>query len=296
MSFQKDLLNEMNEFRTNPKEYAKKLEKQLPNFKGKTLVNPIKKVGMQTQEGAEAYKEAIDFLSKAEPVEPLEPSKGLGRISADFLAEVLKVDPNEIGNINVDDIIEKYGSFVGSLNRELDMGNETPEDIVVSLIVSDGDPSRSHRDCLLSSELKKVGIAGGKHPTYRYCTVIFFCTKFTNNVDSDDNGFCDENCTEKAEPKKEEGQTLKPKKVVLNKPPEEVKEVKVVKEEKEVKEVKEEEPEVINNGEEERDDVLSEKRSEKIVIENGKKKKIVKITRKLKDGSVEEETFKEKVE
>lgn len=295
MSFQKDLLNEMNEFRTNPKEYAKKLEKQLPNFKGKTLVNPIKKVGMQTQEGAEAYKEAIDFLSKAEPVEPLEPSKGLGRISADFLAEVLKVDPNEIGNINVDDIIQKYGSFVGSLNRELDMGNETPEDIVVSLIVSDGDPSRSHRDCLLSSELKKVGIAGGKHPTYRYCTVIFFCTKFTNNVDSDDNGYYDENSTEKAEPKKE-GQTLKPKKVVLNKPPEEVKEVKVVKEEKEVKEVKEEEPEVINNGEEERDDVLSEKRSEKIVIENGKKKKIVKITRKLKDGSVEEETFKEKVE
>lgn len=296
MSFQQELLNEMNEFRTNPKAYAKKLEKQLPNFKGKTLVNPIKKVGMQTQEGADAYKEAIDFLKTAEPVEPLEPSKGLARISADFLAEVLKVDPNDIGNINTDEIIQKYGSFVGSLNRELDMGNETPEDIVVSLIVSDGDPSRSHRDCLLSTELKKVGIASGKHPTYRYCTIIFFCTKFTNNVDSDDNGFYDENSTETVETKqvkKEEGQTLKPKKVVLSKAPPEEKEEKEV---KEVKEVKEEEPEIVNNDEEERDDVVSEKRSEKIVIENGKKKKIVKITRKLKDGSVEEETFKEKVE
>ena len=286
MSFQEQLLNEMNEFRTNPKAYAKKLEKQLPNFKGKTLMNPEKKVGMQTQEGAEAYKEAIDFLKKASPVDPLEPSKGLARISADFLAEVLKVDPNEIGNINADEIIQKYGSFVGSMNRELDMGNETPEDIVVSLIVSDGDPDRSHRDCLLSTELKKVGIASGKHPTYRFCTIIFFCTKFTNNVDSDDNGFYDENAPVVAKvEKKEEGQTLKPKKVVLAKAP---------KEEKEEKE--EEQPEVINNDEEERDDVVSEKRSEKIVIENGKKKKIVKITRKLKDGSEEVETFKEKVE
>lgn len=283
MSFQEQLLNEINEFRTNPKAYSKKLEKQLPNFKGKTLMNPEKKVGMQTQEGAEAYKEAIDFLKKAQPVEPLEPSKGLARISADFLAEVLKVDPNDIGNINADEIIQKYGSFVGSMNRELDMGNETPEDIVVSLIVSDGDPERSHRDCLLSTDLKKIGIATGKHPTYRFCTIIFFCTKFTNNVDSDDNGFYDENSTSTTTKKeqKEEGQTLKPKKVVLAKAaPEE----------------KEEQPEVINNGEEERDDVISEKRSEKIVIENGKKKKIVKITRKLKDGSEEVETFKEKVE
>jgi len=32
------------------------------------------------------------------------------------------------------------------------------------------------------------------------------------------------------------------------------------------------------------------------VNKNEKKKKIFKITRKLKDGSVEEETFKEKVE
>ena len=286
MSFQEQLLNEINEFRTNPKAYSKKLEKQLPNFKGKTLMNPEKKVGMQTQEGAEAYKEAIDFLKKAQPVEPLEPSKGLARISADFLAEVLKVDPNDIGNINADEIIQKYGSFVGSMNRELDMGNETPEDIVVSLIVSDGDPERSHRDCLLSTDLKKIGTATGKHPTYRFCTIIFFCTKFTNNVDSDDNGFYDENSTSTTTKKeqKEEGQTLKPKKVVLAKAaPEE-------------KEEKEEQPEVINNGEEERDDVISEKRSEKIVIENGKKKKIVKITRKLKDGSEEVETFKEKVE
>lgn len=273
MSFEEQLVNEINEFRTNPKAYAKKVEKYISYFKGKTMIIPGSKAGMKTEEGAEPFKEAVDVLSKTEPVEPLEPSKGLERIAKDFLAEVLKVDPNELNNINVDDIMQKYGSFLGSMNREVDMGNETPEQVVMSLIASDGDQTRSHRECLLSTDLKKIGVANGKHPTYRHCTIIFFCTKFTNNVDKDDHGYINGSSTV-AEEKKVEGQTLKPKKVVLKK----------------------EEPEVVENDEEVRDDVVSETRNEKIVIENGKKKRVIKITRTLKDGSKEVETLKEAVE
>ena len=273
MSFEEQLVNEINEFRTNPKAYAKKVEKYISYFKGKTMIIPGSKAGMKTEEGAEPFKEAVDVLSKTEPVEPLEPSKGLERIAKDFLAEVLKVDPNELNNINVDDIMQKYGSFLGSMNREVDMGNETPEQVVMSLIASDGDQTRSHRECLLSTDLKKIGVANGKHPTYRHCTIIFFCTKFTNNVDKDDHGYINGSSTV-TEEKKVEGQTLKPKKVVLKK----------------------EEPEVVENDEEARDDVVSETRNEKIVIENGKKKKVIKITRTLKDGSKEVETLKEAVE
>ena len=273
MSFEEQLVNEINEFRTNPKAYAKKVEKYISYFKGKTMIIPGSKAGMKTEEGAEPFKEAVDVLSKTEPVEPLEPSKGLERIAKDFLAEVLKVDPNELNNINVDDIMQKYGSFLGSMNREVDMGNETPEQVVMSLIASDGDQTRSHRECLLSTDLKKIGVANGKHPTYRHCTIIFFCTKFTNNVDKDDHGYINGSSTV-TEEKKAEGQTLKPKKVVLKK----------------------EEPEVVENDEEARDDVVSETRNEKIVIENGKKKRVIKITRTLKDGSKEVETLKEAVE
>lgn len=273
MSFEEQLVNEINEFRTNPKAYAKKVEKYISYFKGKTMIIPGSKAGMKTEEGAEPFKEAVDVLSKTEPVEPLEPSKGLQRIAKDFLAEVLKVDPNELNNINVDDIMVKYGAFLGSMNREVDMGNETPEQVVMSLIASDGDQTRSHRECLLSTDLKKIGVANGKHPTYRHCTIIFFCTKFTNNVDKDDHGYINGSSTV-TEEKKVEGQTLKPKKVVLKK----------------------EEPEVVENDEEVRDDVVSETRNEKIVIENGKKKRVIKITRTLKDGSKEVETLKEAVE
>ena len=278
MSFAEQLVNEINEFRTNPKKYSKKVEKYIGYFKGKTLIIPGTNVGMKTQEGAEAFKEAVDFLSKLEPLEPLEPSKGCSRICKEFLEEVQKVDPNEIDNINYDGIIEKYGTFAGNVNRELDFGNETPEQIVMSIITSDGDATRSHRDNLLSTNLKKIGIANGTHNIYRFCTVIIFCTKFINKVDEDDVGYIDPNApnTEKKKQEEPEGQTLKPIKVVLNKPKEEP---------------TKEEPHNDNKGIM-RDDVVSEQIKEKIVEENGKKLKISRIIRTLKDGSKEIDTIK----
>ena len=280
MSFEEELLKEINEFRTNPKEYSKKIEKQISYFKGKTLMIPGTNTGMKTQEGAEAYKEAVDFLSKAEPVNALVPSKGLAKISKEYLEEIVKVDPNEIDKVNLDEILQKYGTFEGSMNRELDMGNETPEQIVISIIVSDGDATRGHRDCLLSPEFNKIGMAYGKHPTYRFCSVILFCTKFNNNVDPDDYGFYDTNVPieTKKEEKEEEGQTLKPKKVVLKQKPKEEPKQEPVKENNE-------------DEEEQRDDIVSEKRKIKYVEKNGKRTKITKITRTLKDGSKEVETI-----
>ena len=271
MSFQEKLVQEINDLRTNPKAYAKKVEKYIGYFKGKSLHIPGAKAGLRTEEGPEAYKEAVDFLSKAEPVGKLTPSRGLGRICQDFFDEVQKVDPQELNNINMEEIISKYGSYNGSLNREVSMGDETPEQIVVSLVVSDGDASRGHRECLLSPDLNKVGAANGTHKVFRFCTVIFFCTQFKNSVDSDDDGYYDASAPAQTKKEvKEEGQTLKPKKVVLKQQPKE--------------EPKQEEDE--GDGE-----VVSEKRTVKIVEENGKKKKMIKVVKTLKDGSKEVEKF-----
>ena len=269
MSFQEQLVKEINELRTKPKEYAKKVEKYIGYFKGKSLQIPGTHVGIKTEEGAEAYKEAVDFLSKAEPVPALEPSIGLGKISKDYLEEVQKADPKELNNLSFDQFIEKYGRIEGSVNREASLGDESPEQIVTSLLASDGDATRGHRECLFDTGFKRIGAAHGTHPVYRFCTIIFFCTKFTSKDNSNDVGFCDGSGSAPAETKKEEGQTLKPKKVVLQKAPKE-------------------EPK--NEEEEPRQDVVKEKRTEKIVEENGVKKKVIKITRTLKDGSIEKET------
>lgn len=38
----------------------------------------------------------------------------------------------------------------------MDFGGETPELVLINLVVSDGDPSRGQRESLLSTDLKKL--------------------------------------------------------------------------------------------------------------------------------------------
>ncbi len=153
MSFEEELVKELNHLRTNPKDYAKKLNKFVSYFKGKVLRIPGEKAGIRTEEGAEAFRETIEFLSKQNGIEEQIPSKGLGRIAKDFLHEVQKVDPNDIGDIEIDEIISKYAKFTGNLSRAMDFWGNTPEMVIINLVVSDGDPSRSQRDSLLSTDL-----------------------------------------------------------------------------------------------------------------------------------------------
>ena len=42
-------------------------------------------------------------------------------------------------------MVEKYGTYSGNISRALDFGGETPENVLVNLIVSDGDPTRDQR-------------------------------------------------------------------------------------------------------------------------------------------------------
>ena len=287
MSFEEQLVNKINEFRNNPKGYAKKINEYVSYFKGKVLRIPGSNTGIRTDEGATAYIEAVEFLSNQEGIFPLEPSKGLGRICADFMKEAKTADPEEIGNIDLEGIIKRYGRFTNNLNRAMDFGGEDPEQVLINLIVCDGDPNRGNRESLLSKDLHKIGIANAKHDTYRYCTLIISCTDFINTYDDDDNGFIDlenddsnELENDKTNNKKKE-KMIKPKKVVLKKAP---------KEEETPPPEAEEEDEVPAEG------VVSETRTEKIVMEKGKKKRVIKIVRTMEDGSKETETIKEPVE
>ena len=195
MSFEEQLVDEINELRTNPQRYAQKVEKYIQYFTSDNCLKiPGSNSKIKTEEGAAAYEEAADYLSQMKKgVDPLEPSKGLARICVDFLNKANGIDPDEIRSINLESIIETYGSFGGSLNRAMDFGGEDPEQVVMNLLVCDGDPNRGNRESLLSKEFKKVGVANSEHKTYGYCTLIISCSQFTNNYDSDDYGFIDSN-------------------------------------------------------------------------------------------------------
>ena len=189
MSFEREIIKEINELRTNPKGYTKKIKKYISYFDGKLLNLPGSEASIETQEGPDAYTEAINFLSKQKGIESLEPSKGLHRAAKDFVALVKNKGPEDLESIDLDKVVEKYGKYSGNLSRALDFGGETPEQVLVNLIVSDGDPKREQRENLLNKELKKVGAAIGKHDEFGYVATIIAVSKFTNERDKDDKGF-----------------------------------------------------------------------------------------------------------
>jgi len=75
-------------------------------------------------------------------------------------------------------IVDKYGSFIGNLSRVIDFGCSTPEQVVISLLVNDGDKSLGQRDALLNPNLKNIGIPQGKHDIYGTINIIVFCKEF----------------------------------------------------------------------------------------------------------------------
>ena len=292
--FNEELLAEINTLRTNPKKYARIISKYISYFKGNLLCLPGTNAGIQTEEGEDAYREAVEYLSNQSEIEALKPSKGLCRIAEEFIAAVQKPDSGDLEN-NMEDIIEKYGSFSGSFSRAMDFGGETPEQAVINLIVSDGDKSRGQRESLLSRDIKKIGLANGPHETYRHCTAIVTCTEFKNNLDKDDNGLLYE------EKEREEKAPLKSKKTPLKyeenyqqpklgdkyyKRDEPQKYEEVNKYSKKQKNEEKDKEEKLPPG------VVSIDKTEKIITERGAKKKITRIVKVMEDGSKQVETMK----
>ena len=285
--FNEDLIMEINLLRTNPKKYAKTISKYMNYFKGNLLCLPDTNAGIQTEEGVEAFKEAVDFLNKQENLEPLKPSKGLCRIAEEFIAIYQKPDSGELANKDMEDIINKYGSFSGSFSRAMDFGGETAEMAIINLVVSDGDPSRGQRESLLSNEIKKVGVANGEHEVYRHCSAIITSTEFDNTFDKDDNGLLTQ-----SKPKNiksiEKNKNDEEKLNNLNEKKDENKENEKINEG-----VKTDKKKNINGKEDLPLGVASINKTEKIVVENGDKKKVTKIIKVMEDGSQRIETIKE---
>ena len=192
MSFERELVEQINFLRTNPKKFAEKLKTYLTYFKGNVLNIPERTIGISTIEGPKAYQDAIAYLERQKPLDALDPSKGLFRVAADFQKAIQRKNLEDVDSVDIEKIIDKYGTFYGEFSRATDYGSQTPEQALISLVVSDGDPTREQRKALLSSDFKKVGVAFGTHKKFKNCTVILKCTEFINKKDAEDIGYLDD--------------------------------------------------------------------------------------------------------
>ena len=185
MSFLRQLVDEINRVRENPKSYINILEKYKGYFDGDRLKLPNLDYAFKTHEGVAPYDECIKYLRTADTSPRLVPSKGLTGI-ADELMKVLLKDYNKIGSVDMETLRNKYGTTSGSFNRIVQCGGTTPEQIVVHLLVCDGEKNRRQREAILSKTYKKIGLASAEHESFSRASIIILVTSFENKNNSDD--------------------------------------------------------------------------------------------------------------
>jgi uncharacterized protein YkwD len=171
---EEDLFKLHNQVRTNPQSFIPKLKSVLTCFKNKIYHIPGEEP-IQTFEGSQAVKEAIQFLKTQKPVQELKFSYQLQKACKDHVDDIgpkgITTHEGSDGK-NLSDRIERYAEWDGATAENLEFGLKNAENIMLNLIINDGVQERYQRSNLFHPELKFVGISCGPHKIYNICTVI----------------------------------------------------------------------------------------------------------------------------
>ena len=275
--FEQQVANELNILRTIPQKYSNSIREYKKYFKGTELILPGTNIAIQTQEGANAYEEAGQYLENANGIHPLKLNESLCRIAKEYLAEVQKTDINEVSNIDLESIIANYGQFKGSFSRIIDFGGTTPALVIANLLVGDGDEKRSQRQSLLNDKFFLMGVASGKHSQFGQCTVILLCTEFNSNNPENVYREDEKKVNLIGQPTKLRSKPPTQYTQQYNNPPQ----GNVV-------------PQQNYGGDPDcPEGVKKVIKTENIIVEGGKKKKIIKTVKYMEDGSMQTEIEKE---
>lgn len=174
---EKEIIHEINIFRSNPAQYAKEVIEPLGSYySGKVLHYPGD-IPLRTVEGSKAHQECIRELRKASPLPLLYPNKVLTRAASDHQNDQAKTGKTGHYGSDRSDVkirIERHGNWHKRIAENIAYGSITPRQIVVFLLIDDGVKDRGHRKKLLSKEFHKIGVAYGEHPQYKTMCVMNF--------------------------------------------------------------------------------------------------------------------------
>ncbi|OMJ91983.1 hypothetical protein SteCoe_5297 [Stentor coeruleus] len=179
----KEILSELNQCRTNPRRYSAKLTNILKFYTGNTYEKPGKNP-IETKEGSSNVISLIKYLKTVRPSPPLKWSPALYEAAK---AQVESHGPQGLINTTTskDELIESlnyYCKCSGQIGENIDYSNDTPEDIVMSLLIDDGCFARYKRLNIMKKDHRFVGAAIGPHAIYGHmCTMIFAETVFDDN-------------------------------------------------------------------------------------------------------------------
>jgi uncharacterized protein YkwD len=165
---------EINLARTAPQDYASLLEPYKKYYDKKLLRLPAE-TPILTKEGVEAMIEAIRFLHSMKSISPLTPSKGMSWGARDHVKDQGSSGSSQHKGSDGSqpwDRVNRYGTWEKSIGENIAYGSDKARDIVLSLIIDDGVPGRGHRKNIFTPDFRVIGVAFGRHATYRTVCVI----------------------------------------------------------------------------------------------------------------------------
>ena len=180
-AFERAVVQEMSEARTQPRAYAKHLRELRPYFEG-TLWNRPGRVPLRTEEGVAALDEAIAFLESVRPVSPLRFNEGLARaarLHAEDLGPRGALEHVGADGSRLSDRLNRLGRWHGLIAENISTGEEEARQVVIQLLVDDGVAGRGHRKNLFNPDLHQAGAGSAPHRDYRVVTVIDYADGFT---------------------------------------------------------------------------------------------------------------------
>lgn len=171
---EEEIFKLQNEIRKDPESYIDKLENSL-KFYQNNILSRENEIPIPTYEGVEAVKDAINFLNKQDSVPELIYSKELSLSCQDLVNDIgpkgiVSHEGSEIKNIY--NRLEKYCDWDGAIAENLDFGFKIPENIILNMVIDDGDENRYQRYNLFYPDFRYVGIGVGPHRDYGFCVVI----------------------------------------------------------------------------------------------------------------------------
>jgi len=170
VALERGVVDELNRVRTDPSRYARTLENDLQYYRGNLFRRPEDESALQTREGADGLREAIQALRAARPLPPLRLSAGMTLGARDHVKD--QAPRGLMNHRGTDgsmawDRVSRYGQWLTKVSENMTFGPASARDVVAGLLIDDGIKDRSHRKNVLDPDIKLVGISCAPHKTYR---------------------------------------------------------------------------------------------------------------------------------
>lgn len=181
--FEKEIVYEINLFRSNPSDYTEKYIAPLAkNYKGKLLYYPNDKP-LLTKEGVRALNECVRELKKVTPLSIVSPSPGLTKAANDHVKD--QSGTGKTGHYGSDRSdsrkrMERYGEWKIRIAENIAYGGTSARQVIIYLLIDDGIQDRGHRKNFIRPEFKTVGVSVGYHPEYNTMCVMDFAGSFVD--------------------------------------------------------------------------------------------------------------------